>query len=111
MAKYSNKNDGSEIEAILTLCTKLKVEMVILGYPRNLSGNPTQQTTQVEAFGDKLKSAIELPVEYQDETLSSIYVEEQLSEDKKGKKPRIDDQAAALFLQDYLESKFRKVKS
>jgi putative Holliday junction resolvase len=106
-----NKNDGSEIEAILTLCTKLKVEMVILGYPRNLSGNPTQQTTQVEAFGDKLKSAIELPVEYQDETLSSIYVEEQLSEDKKGKKPRIDDQAAALFLQDYLESKFRKVKS
>jgi len=93
---------------ISALCARLKAELIILGYPRNLSGNPTQQTTQVEAFGDKLKSKIEIPLEYQDETLSSVYVEEQLSEDKRGKKPRIDDQAAALFLQDYLESKFRK---
>jgi putative Holliday junction resolvase len=105
-----NKNDGSEIEAVSALCTKLKAELIILGYPRNLSGNSTPQTTKVEAFGDKLKVAVEPPLEYQDETLSSVYVEEQLSEDKKGKKPRIDDQAAALFLQDYLENKFRNKK-
>lgn len=32
---------------------------------------------------------------------------EQLSEDKKGNKQKIDDQAAALILQDYLEQEIR----
>lgn len=103
-----NKNDGKEIDTISELCKKKKAELVILGYPRNLSGNPTQQTRDVEAFGDKLKTTLELPISYQDETLSSVLVKDQLSEDKKGNKKRIDDQAAALILQDYLEQEFRK---
>lgn len=102
-----NKNDGKEIDTLSELCKKKKAELVILGYPRNLSGNPTQQTRDVEAFGDKLKSTLEIPLKYQDETLSSVLVKDQLSEDKKGKKKRIDDQSAALILQDYLEQEFR----
>jgi putative Holliday junction resolvase len=101
------KNNGKELEAISAICAKLKAELIVLGYPRNLSGNATGQTRDVEAFGDKLKSTIDLPVKYQDETLSSVTVKEQLSEDKKGNKKRIDDQAAALILQDYLELEFR----
>jgi len=104
----SNKNDGKEITSITELCKKKKAELIVLGYPRNLSGNPTQQTRDVEAFGDKLKGTLEIPLEYQDETLSSVLVKDQLSEDKKGNKKRIDDQAAALILQDYLEQEFRQ---
>lgn len=103
----SNKNNGKELDSISELCKKKKAELVILGYPRNLSGNPTQQTRDVEAFGDKLKSTLTVPLEYQDETLSSVLVKDQLSEDKKGNKKRIDDQSAALILQDYLEQEFR----
>lgn len=103
----SNKSDGKELEAIQELYKKKKAEMIILGYPRNLSGNATQQTREVEAFGDKLKDTLEVPLKYQDETLSSVLVKDELSEDKKGKKKRIDDQAAALILQDYLEQEFR----
>ncbi|HRV76213.1 MAG: Holliday junction resolvase RuvX [Candidatus Nomurabacteria bacterium] len=104
----SNKSDGKEIETIDNICKKKRAEAIVLGYPRNLSGNATLQTREVEVFGDKLKSTIQIPLIYQDETLSSVLVRDELSEDKKGKKKRIDDQAAALILQDYLEQEFRK---
>lgn len=103
----SNKNNGKELDSISELCKKKKAELVVLGYPRNLSGNPTQQTRDVEAFGDKLETTLTIPLKYQDETLSSVLVKDQLSEDKKGNKKRIDDQSAALILQDYLEQEFR----
>jgi putative transcription antitermination factor YqgF len=102
-----NKSDGKELDSISAICTKKKAELIVLGYPRNLSGHPTQQTRDVEAFGDKLKTTLGLPLKYQDETLSSVLVKDQLSENKKGQKKRIDDQAAALILQDYLEQEFR----
>lgn len=104
----NNKSDGKELDSISEIYKKKKAELVILGYPRNLSGHPTQQTRDVEAFGDKLKSTLGLPLKYQDETLSSVLVKDQLSEDKKGHKKRIDDQSAALILQDYLEQEFRR---
>lgn len=103
-----NKGDGKELESISEILKKKKAELVILGYPRSLSGHATQQTREVEAFGDRLKSTLDLPLKYQDETLSSVVVKDQLSEDKKGHKKRIDDQAAALILQDYLEQEFRR---
>lgn len=103
----SNKSDGTELDSIAAICTKKNIELIILGYPRNLSGHPTQQTRDVEAFGDKLKTTLGLPLKYQDETLSSVLVKDELSENKKGQKKRIDDQAAALILQDYLEQEFR----
>ena len=103
-----NKGDGKELDSISEILKKKKAELVVLGYPRNLSGHATQQTREVEAFGDRLKSTLGLPLKYQDETLSSVVVKDQLSEDKKGHKKRIDDQAAALILQDYLEQEFRR---
>lgn len=100
-------NNGSAEQALKDICSDLKIEQIILGYPRTLDGGSNQQTRVVEEFGDKLKASIGLPLKYQDETLSSAHVREQLSEDKKGQKKRIDDQAAALILQDYLEQEFR----
>jgi putative transcription antitermination factor YqgF len=81
-----NKSDGKELDSISAICTKKKAELIVLGYPRNLSGHPTQQTRDVEAFGDKLKTTLGLPLKYQDETLSSVLVKDQLSENKKGQK-------------------------
>ena len=100
-------NSTSLFEELSLICQKHKIEQLILGYPRGLSGQVTQQTRDVQAFGDKLKSSLGLPLQYQDETLSSVHVREQLSEDKKGNKQKIDDQAAALILQDYLEQEIR----
>ena len=101
-------NNGKELDRLAEIAKLKKIEKVILGYPRNLSGEATQQTEIVKEFGKKIETHLALPLEYQDETLSSVVIQEELSEDTKGRKKRIDDQAAALILQDYLEEEFRK---
>lgn len=108
LAIISNKETNSHFEELQEICKQRKIELIVLGFPRSLSGTVTQQTREVEAFGDKLKTILDLPLRYQDETLSSVHVREQLSEDKKGNKQKIDDQAAALILQDYLEQEVRQ---
>lgn len=95
--------DGSELEAIAELVVKEGAEKVIVGYPRNQSGEPTAQTRYVEQFGDRLKD-MQLSIEYQDESLTSVLAEQYLqSHGKPYSKADIDAQAAALILQDYLE--------
>jgi len=96
--------DGSEIEAIAKIIITEEADMLVIGYPRNQAGEPTAQTRYVEEFAEKLKDIIP-NIEFQDESLTSVMAEEQLAVHKRPySKADIDAQAAAIILQDYLES-------
>jgi len=98
--------DGNELERIARLVIDEKVEAVIVGYPRNQSGESTNQTEYVEAFAEKLRD-IAPRLEFQDESLTSVLAEQRLkSYGRPYTKGDIDAQAAALILQDYLEAHF-----
>lgn len=95
--------DGSEIDEITRLIVDEKIDVTVIGYPRNQSGEATAQTAFVEAFSDRLAKHVSSIV-YQDESLTSVLAEERLqSYGKPYTKADIDAQAAALILQDYLE--------
>lgn len=95
--------DGHELERIAELVIKEGTETVVVGYPRNQSGEPTAQTAYAEAFARQLTDIAE-HIEFQDESLTSVLAEEQLqASGKPYDKEDIDAQAAALILQDYLE--------
>lgn len=95
--------DGSEIERIAQIVVGESVQTVVVGYPRNQSGEPTAQTRFVEEFSGKLKD-IAAHIVFQDESLTSVLAEEQLkSYGRPYSKGDIDAKAAALILQDYLE--------
>ncbi len=95
--------DGTEIERIVHLIITENTDTVIVGYPRNQSGETTAQTAYVEAFTKKLAD-IAPPIVFQDESLTSVIAEQQLkSYDKPYTKGDIDAQAAAIILQDYME--------
>lgn len=95
--------DGSEVERITKIILDEKVDTVVVGYPRNQSGEATAQTAFVEAFVGRLKE-IAPPIVFQDESLTSVLAEQRLqSYGKPYSKADIDAQAAALILQDYLE--------
>jgi putative Holliday junction resolvase len=95
--------DGKELERIAKLIIDEKIDTVVVGYPRNQSGEPTAQTTYVEDFAATLKD-IAPRIVFQDESLTSVLAEEQLKTLKKPyTKGDIDSQAAAIILQDYLE--------
>lgn len=95
--------DGNEIERIAQIVVAEGADTMVVGYPRNQSGEPTAQTAFVEDFANKLTD-ITARIVFQDESLTSVLAEEQLkSYGRPYSKGDIDAKAAALILQDYLE--------
>jgi RNase H-fold protein (predicted Holliday junction resolvase) len=70
--------------------------------PRGLNGNETQQTTWVRDFVVNAKRKIDLPFYWQDEALTSRIAQAKKAVHKKVHD--IDSLAAAIILQDFLES-------
>ncbi len=96
--------DGNEIKAITDIIITEMASVLVVGYPRNQSGEPTAQTRYVEAFTQRLEH-IAVKIEFQDESLTSVMAEQQLVGYKRPyTKADIDAQAASIILQDYLEA-------
>lgn len=95
--------NGGEFDAITKLITDRSIDTVIIGYPRNQSGEPTEQTVVSEAFAAKLMTTANIV--FQDESLTSVMAEQRLkASGKPYQKADIDAMAAAIILQDYLEA-------
>lgn len=95
--------DGKELERIARLVITEDIDTVVVGYPRNQSGEPTAQTQYVENFAKRLED-IAPSLVFQDESLTSVLAEQQLKAHKRPySKGDIDAHAAALILHDYLE--------
>ena len=83
------------------------VASIVVGLPRHLDGTPTDMTPRVEQFARQLEARTALPVVLQDERLSSREAESRLAlreKDWRVRKARLDAAAAAVILQDYLDS-------
>ena len=83
------------------------LSVVIVGLPRRLNGEPTDATPIVLALVDRLRETVDIPVVLQDERLSSHEAETLLAQREKDwrkRKALLDAAAAAVILQDYLDS-------
>jgi len=83
------------------------VASIVVGLPRRLDGTPNEMTRRVEQFARQLEARTALPVTLQDERLSSREAESRLAlreKDWRVRKQRLDAAAAAVILQDYLDS-------
>lgn len=79
------------------------VEKIVIGFPRNLSGDETAQSLAVQELTKKLNIPDSIEVVWQDESLTSVKAEEEL--DMRGKpfeKGDVDALAATYILEDYL---------
>jgi putative holliday junction resolvase len=80
-------------------------DAIVVGLPRSLDGTETPQTLAVRRFTDDVLGELEVEVVFQDEAGTSSLARERLEEAGKPFKPeRIDAEAAALILQDYLDT-------
>ncbi|MBA2305093.1 MAG: Holliday junction resolvase RuvX [Acidobacteria bacterium] len=83
------------------------VGVVVLGYPRRLNGEPSEQTASVDAVASHARRLLTVPLVMQDERLSSREAEALLARQEKDwrkRKRQLDAMAAAVILQDYLDS-------
>jgi putative Holliday junction resolvase len=86
------------------------LSMVVIGLPRRLSGEPNEQTALVQTVAARLAALTPVPITLQDERLSSHQAEELLARTEKDwrkRKPLLDATAAAVILQDYLDTQPR----
>lgn len=83
------------------------VSTIVVGLPVRLDGSPNDQTPRVTAFIAALKTKVSVPVITVDERLSSVEAESRIavtSKDWRERKKKLDAAAAAVILQDYLDS-------
>ena len=93
------------IQQITELMLDHDINILVIGYPRNQSGEATKQTESVEQFAKELAEIeIDADLVFQDESLSSVEAERRLGRVKD--KGEIDAEAASIILQDYLEQNY-----
>ncbi len=96
-------NDDSFESQLNQVILTNEVNILVVGWPRNLAGEETNQSEYVKKFvTDKLEK-FNLPIFYQDETLTTVKAQELLDGSNKNyHKLDIDAYAAAVILEDYL---------
>ncbi len=95
-------DDTIVIDAILKIIKKEQVSKIIVGLPLNMNGSVGFQAERVQLFVESLKLETNLPIIFEDERESSKKVKEAMKAIK-SKDERIDDRAAAIILQNYLD--------
>lgn len=88
------------IDQIKQLAKLHASEAVVVGLPRNLDGDETDQTRAVRQWVKQAQKLIDLPFFWQDEALTSQQAE---SRKPKGDDAGSDARAAAIILQDFLD--------
>jgi putative Holliday junction resolvase len=104
--------DGDALDRAAAEITRLADEDdglvgLVVGLPHRLDGTANDLTLRVQAFARTLAVRTSLPVVLQDERLTSVEAESRLATREKHwrvRKTRLDAAAAAIILQDYLDS-------
>ena len=84
-----------------------ETEQIIVGMPRNMDGSIGPQALKVEDFVAVLKKSVTVSVRTWDERLTTVMAEDKLREagvSVRDAKKKVDVSAAAVMLQDYMDS-------
>jgi putative Holliday junction resolvase len=96
------------LDRLATLAHEEQVMRLVIGLPLNADGTAGRQARRAEEFARIVGRVLGLPFELWDERLSSVEAEAILREQgrnmKRARQHGIDAVAAALILQDYLDS-------
>lgn len=103
----------SVVEPLKKIVAERKVEILVVGLPYTLDGEIGNQAKKTQKQARKLSRALNLPVEFVDERLTSFAAKELITatgasplncKDSKSK-GLIDRKAAAIILQQWLDSR------
>ena len=96
------------IAQIAALVAQHEVAEVVVGLPLTLSGEVGPQAQTVQTFADELRRALDVPLHLFDERLTSVAAERMMIDmgiKPERRKARIDEVAASIILQDFLETR------
>lgn len=94
-----------DLAALRRLVSEYEVSRIVVGLPLMSDGSHGAQAGKVEAFIDRLRNSVRIPIDRQDEAYTTAGAESILDEIGRSRsqhKRTIDSVAACLILQDYL---------
>jgi putative holliday junction resolvase len=98
--------DGGSVAAVAALVAEHEAVGVVVGLPRTLAGREGAAAEAAREFGDALAAALDVPVDYSDERLTTVVATRQLrGSGVKGRRQRavVDQAAAVAILQGWLD--------
>jgi len=97
------------IDRVKELVKQYEVTGFVLGLPKNMNNTLGPRAQASQDYGDLLKQTFDLPVDFEDERLTTVEADRMLVEEadvsRKKRKKVIDKLAASLILQNYLDRK------
>ena len=128
---HVTRDESQTWKAIQHLIEETEAKGLVVGLPISLDGAIHSQGKRVQAFAERLKEQITVPITFWDERLSTVEAERLLVEreeaelgkhykttgakkrnqtKRRRKKQEIDALAAAVILQEYLDANMSKAK-
>jgi putative Holliday junction resolvase len=98
---------------IAMLAERNEVTALVVGLPLTLSGEIGPQAQIVQAFAEELRAALSVPIHMFDERLTSVAAERLMQDmgiKPERRKARIDEVAASIILQDFLDSQRNRAR-
>ena len=94
--------EGKEIwKTISSLIDEWKPDQLLVGKPLNMDGTPSEMMKKVDPFFNKLQKISNIPCELVDERLTSFEAKQLI--ETQSKDDRVDDLAAKIFLDNWIE--------
>lgn len=100
------RGPSRDVEAVQALVAQYGASAVVVGLPLTMRGEHGIQAGKVTAFAEALRRSLAVPVELLDERLTTVQGARALREtgaSRRARKAAIDQVAAQLILQDFLD--------
>lgn len=99
------------LDFLQSYTSKEQVELIVIGLPKQMSGEKSESMNYIEPFVRALKKRLpDMPVQFVDERFTSVLAHKAMLDGGLKKKDRqnkalVDEISATIILQSYLESK------
>jgi putative Holliday junction resolvase len=102
-------NDADAIERLLEIIRKEEVTRIVVGMPYSADGGKGSKAREVDEFIKTLRERTTVMIDTWDESYSSVnahraFIESGMKKRKRQQKHRVDEMAARMILQEYLDS-------
>ena len=102
-------SDDAALEALERFCGREEIGLVLFGTPRSPEGVESPFAARIRSFAAKLAARTGLPIRFHEETLTSDEASRRLP--RPAAREELDAMAAAVLLEDYLQSGSRRALS
>lgn len=104
---FPRRGGARDLESVRRLVAEHEAVGVVVGHPLLLSGVEGDKAKESEAFAERLRAGIEVPVVLWDERLTTVQAERAMIEGgvrREKRRGAVDAVAAAILLQSYLDA-------